>query len=226
MLSLTVPWWDLVLRGVVVYVLLLIMVRASGKRTLGQFTPFDLLVLLLLSEAVSNSLNAGDESLIGGLIVAGVLILLNLGASILTARSQRARSFWREVLRSSARTAGSMKRHCAARTWHSPTSRSACGRRTTNYRMSRRYFSRQMGASVSCAARVVPRAWVTSPIPDILTADRSGGCCSSEWQARVDLAACYRLVEIYGMADMMARRGGPSLRGHGMACTAAQARTG
>ena len=73
MLDLSVPWWELVVRAVVIYVLLMVMVRATGKRTMGQFTPFDLLVMLLLSEAVSNSLNAGDESLIGGLIGAGVL---------------------------------------------------------------------------------------------------------------------------------------------------------
>ena len=72
MLDLSVPWWELVVRAVVIYVLLMVMVRATGKRTMGQFTPFDLLVMLLLSEAVSNSLNAGDESLIGGLIGAGV----------------------------------------------------------------------------------------------------------------------------------------------------------
>ena len=87
MLDLSVQWWELVVRGVVIYVLLLVMVRATGKRTMGQFTPFDLLVMLLLSEAVSNSLNAGDESLIGGLIGAGVLILLNLGAAMLSSRS-------------------------------------------------------------------------------------------------------------------------------------------
>jgi uncharacterized membrane protein YcaP (DUF421 family) len=89
MLDLTVPWWELVVRGVAVYVVLLIMVRATGKRALGQFTPFDLLVMLLLSEAVSNSLNAGDESLFGGLLIAGVLILLDHVVSMLSARSER-----------------------------------------------------------------------------------------------------------------------------------------
>ena len=89
MLDLSVPWWELVVRAVVIYVLLMVMVRATGKRTMGQFTPFDLLVMLLLSEAVSTSLNAGDESLIGGLIGAGVLILLNLGAAMLSSRSHR-----------------------------------------------------------------------------------------------------------------------------------------
>lgn len=73
----SLPWWELVLRAVVVYLALLVMVRLSGRRTIGQFSPFDLLVVLLLSEAVSNSLSGADESLFGGLLVAGSLVLLN-----------------------------------------------------------------------------------------------------------------------------------------------------
>ena len=70
MWNLDVDWWELLLRGTVVYAALLVMVRLSGKRTVGQFTPFDLLVVMLLSEAVSDSLRGGDESITGGLIVA------------------------------------------------------------------------------------------------------------------------------------------------------------
>jgi hypothetical protein len=44
----------------------MVMVRLSGKRTVGQFTPFDLLVVMLLSESVSNSLSGGDNTLEGG----------------------------------------------------------------------------------------------------------------------------------------------------------------
>lgn len=64
----TIPWWELVVRGVVVYGFLLIMLRISGKRQVGQMAPFDLVLLLVLSNAVQNSMNAGDNSLIGGLI--------------------------------------------------------------------------------------------------------------------------------------------------------------
>jgi uncharacterized membrane protein YcaP (DUF421 family) len=63
------------------------MVRLSGKRTVGQFTPFDLLVVMLISEAVSNSLSGGDESLFGGLMIAATLIALNLLTAIIAARS-------------------------------------------------------------------------------------------------------------------------------------------
>jgi uncharacterized membrane protein YcaP (DUF421 family) len=90
MFDMQLPWWEFILRGLAVYVVLLVMVRVTGKRTVGQFTPFDLLVVVLLSEAVSNSLNGGDESLPGGLIVAATLVALDMGIALLTSRSAKA----------------------------------------------------------------------------------------------------------------------------------------
>lgn len=89
MFEMSLPWWEFALRGAIVYLVLLVLVRISGRRTVGQFTPFDLLVVMLLSEAVSNSLSGGDSSLAGGLIVASVLIALNLLAEFATSRSQK-----------------------------------------------------------------------------------------------------------------------------------------
>jgi uncharacterized membrane protein YcaP (DUF421 family) len=89
MLDMHLPWWEFVVRGAIVYFALLIMVRVSGKRTVGQFTPFDLLVVMLLSEGVSNSLSGGDESLIGGLLIAATLIALNLVIAYSTSRSRK-----------------------------------------------------------------------------------------------------------------------------------------
>lgn len=91
MFELHVPWWELVLRAAAVYVVLLMLVRLSGKRTVGQFTPFDLLVMVLLSEGVSNAMLAGDESLLGGLIIASTLIGLNTIVRRVAARSKRVR---------------------------------------------------------------------------------------------------------------------------------------
>jgi len=88
MIDLSLPWWEFILRGAIVFCVLLIMVRVSGRRTVGQFTPFDLLVVMLLSEAVSNSLTGGDDSVAGGLIVAATLVALNMCASYLSSRSQ------------------------------------------------------------------------------------------------------------------------------------------
>ncbi len=84
MLELSVPWWELVLRAVVVYAFLLVLLRLTGKRQIGQLSPFDLVLLLILSNAVQNSMNAGDNSLVGGLISATVLILLNYGLGQVT----------------------------------------------------------------------------------------------------------------------------------------------
>lgn len=89
MLQMNLPWWELSLRVALVYVALLVMVRLSGKRTVGQFTPFDLLVMLLLSETVSNALTGGEASLTGGLVAAATLILINGAVGLLTAWSRR-----------------------------------------------------------------------------------------------------------------------------------------
>lgn len=90
MFDLELPWWEYAVRGVAIYVALLLMMRLSGKRTIGQFTPFDLLVIMLLSEAVSPGSTGGDDSLAGGLIVVVTLVVLNLAIAFVTARSAKA----------------------------------------------------------------------------------------------------------------------------------------
>lgn len=89
MFDLDLPWWELVARGAIVYCALLLMMRLSGRRTVGQFTPFDLLVVMLLSEAVSNSMTGGDESLFGGLIIAATLVALTVLLAFVTSRSRK-----------------------------------------------------------------------------------------------------------------------------------------
>jgi uncharacterized membrane protein YcaP (DUF421 family) len=90
--ELSIPWWELVLRGSVVYFVLLALVRLSGKRTVGQFTPFDLVVVVLLGDAVQGSMLSGDQSLPGGLILAGTLLGWNQLLGFATARSRRLES--------------------------------------------------------------------------------------------------------------------------------------
>lgn len=89
LLRMEVPWWEVVLRGVVVFAVLMALIRLSGKRTVGQFTPFDLLVLVLLGDAVQGSMIAGDESLQGGLLLAFTLLACNQLVGFATARSRR-----------------------------------------------------------------------------------------------------------------------------------------
>jgi uncharacterized membrane protein YcaP (DUF421 family) len=68
---------DIVIRTTVVYVLVLVGIRLTGKREVGQMTPFDLTLLLLLSNSVQNSMTGGDNSLVGGAVAALVLLVLN-----------------------------------------------------------------------------------------------------------------------------------------------------
>lgn len=89
MLGLDLPWWELIARGAIVYCALLAMMRLSGRRTVGQFTPFDLLVVMLLSESVSNSMTGGDETLFGGLIIAATLVALTVLVAFITSRSRK-----------------------------------------------------------------------------------------------------------------------------------------
>ncbi|TWI63585.1 uncharacterized protein DUF421 [Pseudoduganella lurida] len=89
MFDMDLPWWEFVVRAAAIYCFLLVMVRITGKRTIGQFTPFDLLVVMLLSEGVSNSLSGGDNSLPGGLIIAATLIALNVLFAVATSRSRK-----------------------------------------------------------------------------------------------------------------------------------------
>src|SRR5690242_2184640 len=88
MFNMAVPWWEFVVRGVLVYVFLILLLRLTGKRQVGQLAPFDLVLLLVLSNAVQNSMNGGDNSLIGGLISATTLVAANWLVSLGTYRSK------------------------------------------------------------------------------------------------------------------------------------------
>jgi len=89
MWNIAIPVWELILRGGVVYVFLLILLRITGKRQVGQMAPFDLVLLLVLSNAVQNSMNGGDNSLVGGLISATTLVGLNFLIGLMTYKSKK-----------------------------------------------------------------------------------------------------------------------------------------
>lgn len=88
--QLSAPWWQFVLRGVAIYLLVMLLVRVSGKRAVGQFTPFDLILLILIGNAVQNGINGGDNSLTGAAIMATTLVALNYVVAFLTSRSRAA----------------------------------------------------------------------------------------------------------------------------------------
>ena len=89
-----VSWQEKIIRAVVVYVFILISLRLFGRRELGQFTAFDLVVLLTLSNILQNAMIGNDSSLLGGLIGASVLLTANLALAYAVFRS---RSFQRLV---------------------------------------------------------------------------------------------------------------------------------
>jgi uncharacterized membrane protein YcaP (DUF421 family) len=79
---------ELLIRAVVVYLCVLILLRVSGKRQLGQMGPTEFVAILLISNAVQNAMNGGDNSLAGGLLLALVLIALSTIISLLTYRNK------------------------------------------------------------------------------------------------------------------------------------------
>jgi len=81
MFSLGVSAWSIAARTFIVYVVLLVGLRLAGKRELGQMTPFDVVVIILIANAVQNAMVGTDTSVTGGLIAAGVLMVGNYGVS-------------------------------------------------------------------------------------------------------------------------------------------------
>jgi uncharacterized membrane protein YcaP (DUF421 family) len=77
MFVLGVPILEKILRPMIVYVFLIIGLRLSGKRELAQLNPFDLIVLLTLSNTVQNAIIGNDNSVTGGIIGAASLLVIN-----------------------------------------------------------------------------------------------------------------------------------------------------
>lgn len=87
LVSTSVPFANLITRAVVVYIAILILMRISGKREMGHMGVIEFVTVLLISNAVQNSMNAGDNSLVGGLVLAASLVFLSMGFSAIAFRS-------------------------------------------------------------------------------------------------------------------------------------------
>ena len=72
-----IPLAEKVVRTLIVYVAVLLGLKLAGKRELSQLNPFDLVVLLLLSNTVQNAIIGNDNSVLGGLFGAAVLLIVN-----------------------------------------------------------------------------------------------------------------------------------------------------
>jgi uncharacterized membrane protein YcaP (DUF421 family) len=79
--GLDISGWSIVLRTLIVYAAILLGLRLAGKREIGQMAPFDLVVILLIANAVQNAMVGPDTSVTGGLIAAAVLIVANYGVA-------------------------------------------------------------------------------------------------------------------------------------------------
>jgi len=90
MWHLSLPWWEFVLRGLIVYLFLILILRLTGKRQIGQMSPFDLVLMLVLSNAVQNSMNGEDYSISAGMILSVTLVALNWLTGLLTYKSRTA----------------------------------------------------------------------------------------------------------------------------------------
>jgi uncharacterized membrane protein YcaP (DUF421 family) len=77
MFALALPIGEKILRPILVYAFLIVGLRLAGKRELAQLNPFDLVVLLTLSNTVQNAIIGDDNSVTGGVIGASTLLLVN-----------------------------------------------------------------------------------------------------------------------------------------------------
>ena len=82
---------EIALRTTVVYAMVLIGIRLTGKREVGQMTPFDLTLLLLISNSVQNAMTGPDNSLVGGIAAAATLLLMNYVVADVSGTNRRFR---------------------------------------------------------------------------------------------------------------------------------------
>ena len=93
MFDMSVSAPELIIRAVVIYFGLFLLMRLVGKKHVGELAPFDFVVLLILSETVSNALSGEDKSLIGGLISAATLLGLVQLVGYVSWRSKKVERF-------------------------------------------------------------------------------------------------------------------------------------
>ena|SRR5579871_1368686 len=86
---LSFPTWQFLLRGFLVYIAVLFLLRLGGKRQIGQMGTGEFVAILLISNAVQNAMNGGDNSITGGLLLAFVIILSSILIDYLTFKSKR-----------------------------------------------------------------------------------------------------------------------------------------
>lgn len=82
---------EIALRCIAVYAVVLIGMRVMGKRQMGQLAPFDLVLILLIANAVQNAMVGTDTTLLGGIVAAVTLLVINAIVGAVTARNHALR---------------------------------------------------------------------------------------------------------------------------------------
>ncbi len=86
MWTFVLPPWELAFRSALIYLALIVVLRLFGKREVGQFTLFDLVLILLVANAVQPAMTGPDTSLAGGLVIILTLVLVNRGVALARSR--------------------------------------------------------------------------------------------------------------------------------------------
>ncbi|MFI5452504.1 DUF421 domain-containing protein [Pedobacter sp. UC225_61] len=87
------PYLDIALRSLAVYTFMLIAIRLTGKKEFSQLNTIDVVLILLISNAVQNAMVGSNTSLLGGLAAAAVLFILNYGLKKLMFNNKSVREF-------------------------------------------------------------------------------------------------------------------------------------
>lgn len=90
MIHTSFPFWHFVIRGTLVYTAVLFLLRIGGKREVGQMGTGEFVAILLISNAVQNAMNGGDNSITGGLILAVVILAWSTFIAYTTYKSKKA----------------------------------------------------------------------------------------------------------------------------------------
>jgi uncharacterized membrane protein YcaP (DUF421 family) len=77
LLTLSMPWWHFMVRGALTYLTLLFLLRLAGKRSFGELSPFDVVVLMMVGGALRTAIVGDDKSLLGPAIAVATIILVD-----------------------------------------------------------------------------------------------------------------------------------------------------
>jgi uncharacterized membrane protein YcaP (DUF421 family) len=83
------PWWEYIVRSSLIYIAVFLLLRIVGKKQIGEMSPFDLVLLLIISEAVSAAITGGDNSMGAGLIAVSTFVGLNYILDVLMFKSKK-----------------------------------------------------------------------------------------------------------------------------------------